>query len=117
MPIESSGFDNMVAAMTVDVPAIGADEWRVATEIFFKRTRERVHVVSGDLKRSGAMDILTSGDDVVGVVEYGGGTVDYAVIEARRGPEHDYLTPAAVESQPDYEAALGRTFDRFTKGG
>lgn len=116
MPIESQGFDEMAATMSVDVAAVGAEEWRAATDIFFGRTQERVHVVTGALKASGAADVLTSGDDVVGEVSYGGGLVDYALAEQRRGPEHDYLNPAFVDSQPDFEAALGRTFERVMGG-
>lgn len=116
MGIEASGLDGWTAAMAADVTEVGAEEWRTATDLFFGRTQERVHVVTGALKASGASDVLTDGETVVGLVEYGGGLVDYALAEQRRGPEHDYLNPAFVDAQADFETALQRTFERVMKG-
>jgi len=115
--IEADGLDQMMATMSIDVTRIGAEHWRTATDLFFGRTQERVHVVTGALKESGASDVLVDGETVVGLVEYGGGLVDYALIEQRRGPEHDYLNPAFVESVGDFEKAMGDTFERVMRGG
>jgi hypothetical protein len=83
--------------------------WEQATEVFFGRTQELVHVISGGLKSSGRRKTDREGDRIVGEVSYGGTPeCDYAVYEFRRGGSHDALGRGAEVTNRLYEATLAK---------
>lgn len=79
------------------------DEWYQANDAFFERTQRFVHILSGDLKRSGTMDVEIEGKTLVGATTYGGtqgteGPVDYAIYELAAGGSHDFIGRALASS-------------------
>ena len=82
--------------------------WQQATEYFFGRTQERVHILTGALKTSGQYEMETDGAQVDGVVSYGGGVVDYAAYELRRGGSHDFLNEPFRDTEDHFRAEFIR---------
>lgn len=93
----------------------GGATWKMANDHFFAETQRFVHVVSGDLKRSGHHDIHTQQNRVVATVEYGGEGVDYAAYELNRGGSHDFLALGWEASQDVFQAAFGDTWKRVVE--
>jgi hypothetical protein len=87
-------------------------EWNLANEHFFGETQRFVHVVSGDLKRSGQERVELEHGSLVAIVEYGSDTVDYAQQELDRGGEHDFFALAWESSQSVFEAVFGESWLR-----
>jgi hypothetical protein len=83
--------------------------WEQATEVFYGRTQEFVHVIGGGLKSSGRRKTVRNADRIVGEVAYGGTPeCDYAVYEFRRGGAHDALGRGAEVTNRLYEATLAK---------
>jgi hypothetical protein len=57
----------------------------------FRDTQTTVHVITGALKASGKLDTDFLDDEFRGTITYGGGSVDYAEYEQRRGGTHDFM--------------------------
>jgi hypothetical protein len=91
---------------------VGGPLWHLANEQFFSYTQEYVHVVSGDLKRSGREEVGLEGARVVATVEYGNEEVPYAQIEIDRGGDHDFMGRAWEASQPIFEDIFGASWNR-----
>ena len=81
-------------------------EWQAATDEFFARTQTFAHVITGAMKASGDSQVTASGDEVQGVLSYGGGGVDYTIYELRRGDSHDFYARAWTGMPTRYTDAL-----------
>ena len=92
-------------------------EWDRAMERFYGRSQETVHVISNELRRSGAHDTqLTERTECTGELVYGATPeVDYAKFEHDRGGEHAWMTIAFAMSRRDFERALGAGVDRHVR--
>lgn len=86
-----------------------------AVDYLFNQTQNRVHVLSGDLKASGRERVWREGPAVFGEIEYGGGEVDYAWFEMRRGGSHDFMSPAVVATERLFGAALEEAVDSMMR--
>jgi hypothetical protein len=80
--------------------------WGQATEVFFGRTQEAVHVITAALKASGREEVYRTGSEIVGVVSYGGPEAPYAKYEFRRGGSHDALRRGFERTDRIYQATL-----------
>lgn len=87
--------------------------WDQANDYAFSETQRRVHVLSGDLKRSGRQDkAQIDGLTLIGGFTYGGvpgqfhKIVNYAEYELARGGTHDFITPSVVAFRRRYEEAI-----------
>lgn len=90
----------------------GKAEWRAANDVFFSKTQQYVHVISGDLRTSGVLDVNDVGPTIVATITYGGvegtqGPVDYAAEEIARGGDHDFIGKAFGETTNILKAAVG----------
>lgn len=104
----------LVAPVTASV--VGQRRWKQATEAMFDASQEVVHVITGNLKASGRIEVTPELGAVVGEVAYGGEVgidrfVDYAEYEAARGGEHDYLLRAFLETEDQFMEAMGGIWD------
>jgi hypothetical protein len=109
----SANFDRWVRGFAMlghDAVAEGESEWDEATRAFYESTQRVVHVITGALKASGRMVVTREGDRLVGVVQYGGGSVDYALAERVRGGTHDYLQRGWQETERGFGEALRRVW-------
>ncbi len=77
--------------------------WTAGVEVFFGATQDVVHVVSGDLKRSGHASVAVVGPEMVGTVEY---DAEYAMDEILRGGDHDFMQRGFEQVQGVFESAL-----------
>lgn len=96
-----------------DAATEGVRQLRVATDLFFSKTQQFVHVLSGDLKASGDSAVVREGDEVHGEVEY---TEPYAQIEEDRGGEHAYMSRGWEAAADAYETAMGRVWSEVVGG-
>jgi hypothetical protein len=83
---------------------VDEQRWEQITEIFFGRTQENVHVISGVLKASGERRTWREGHRVTGEVK---SNAPYAGYEFRRGGDHDALRRGYEVTQQRYQQALG----------
>lgn len=67
----------------------GRDAWEAATEVFFDRTQEYAHVVTGEMKASGKAEVDIDADGLVGIVAYDS---EHAIFEEHRGGNHALIT-------------------------
>lgn len=100
------------AAKRASRPDVLRPEWEQANEIFFDRTQQYVHVITGDLKSSGRQRVVIEGGRLVGYVQYGDGTVDYAQAELDRGGDHDFLGRGWEATQVYISALFGKMWIR-----
>jgi hypothetical protein len=108
--IEVQGWDGMLAALDriADLPRGQVPHWEQATERFYGRSQELVHVDTVALKRSGRHSTTRIVHRVIGEVRYGGTHgVDYAIFEFARGGSHDALGLAFTRVSATYARALG----------
>lgn len=88
-------------------------QWQAAVEVFYTATQRHAHVLSGDMKRSGRMEVRQDGGlEIVGSVRYGGtvgagGNVDYVIYELRRGGSHDFFARGMNSARKRMEKAVG----------
>lgn len=84
----------------------GLDE---ALQKFFQDTQNRVHVLTGELKGSGTVQMFRGqGEDLVGTVTY---TSDHAMYEMARGGEHDFFTEPMMNALPSFAEACDNKFE------
>lgn len=92
------------------------EEWEIATEVMFDLTQQYAHVLSGDMKGSGEMEIASSTPtSITAHITYGGGqrsnvkphwkhqTIDYTQYELQRGESHDFFSRAHQRAQDRLE--------------
>lgn len=104
VPREFMAWQEGFAHLPQNMGLEGATVWELASEVFFDRTQEFVHVVTGRLKRSGRrLPVEVSGGQLTSGVEY---TAPYAEIEFGRGGDHDAIQRAWVASQELFDAAF-----------
>ena len=82
----------------IDVSKILKEELHKGGDLIMTDAKEKVHVISGDLKASGRVEKREH-------EVHGGFTKDYAMIEekrqgGRRGGSHAYLEPAVDKNGP-----------------
>jgi hypothetical protein len=87
-------------------------EWQQIVDVFFDRSQDAVHVVTGALKASGHAESSAEGTQIVGTVEYGGNGVDYAIAELMRGGTHDYLSTAYEKTSQQFRKGLVSILNR-----
>ena len=106
--IEVSNLDFWVKGLTAAEVGPGAVAvWSAAVDVWFSKTQQYVHVISGDLKSSGEQDVTLHGRVIEGALTYSGGPDrSYAVYEIRRGGAHDFLTRGFVATQKIFQRAL-----------
>lgn len=110
MPV-SKELDNWIDGferMDVTVRRAALAEWGDASRAMFDTSQALVHVITGNLKKSGRVDTLMLGRyEVAGVVSY---LADYAIYEHARGDSHAWITRAWNASQTKYRNALARVW-------
>lgn len=92
------------------------DEWEQATEVMFDLTQQYAHVLSGDMKKSGKMEIESHDrTSITAAITYGGTQksdakptwkhqlVDYTQYELARGESHDFFSRAHKKAQDRLE--------------
>lgn len=104
-----------------DVMREAEHHWAIATDLFFDRTQDAVHIQSGDLKASGRSSVRREGTSVIGEVKYGGvmgtrGMVDYAMEEEDRGGEHAYLSIGWQAAESAFNEAMPMTWNEVIAG-
>jgi hypothetical protein len=113
--IEVGGsFDQWMNGLgDMEVTQGAREEWDFVTETFFDRTQRVVHVISGNLKRSGRIETRQEGDRISTEVQYGGvmgtqGPVDYAAAEAALGGSHDFIGRAYASMAGRFQEGVGK---------
>jgi hypothetical protein len=117
--ITVSGLDRWQTALArMGQPGRDArDEWQRATEVFYNRTQEHTHIITGRLIASGRYEVEQHGDTLEGIVTYGGTEeVHYAAAEFARGGSHDALLIGFLEAQRHFVRALLRIMEREATG-
>ncbi|AMM44196.1 hypothetical protein BJD78_gp26 [Arthrobacter phage KellEzio] len=96
------------------LPASVVREWRAANEVFFSNTQQAAHVLSGDMKRTGSLEvelhesgILIDADLSYGGMAPSGEDVDYTIYELRRGGSHDFFARGLRQSTRILEEGVG----------
>jgi len=96
------------------LPASAVREWRAANEVLFSHTQQYAHVLSGDMKSTGNLEVELgeSGLTIDADLSYGGPAssgedVDYTVYELRRGGSHDFFARALKQSTSILEEGVG----------
>lgn len=112
-----SGFQSMPG----DFMRVAEDHWAVAMDLFFDRTQDAIHIVSGDLKASGRSAVRREGNNIVGELTYGGvmgtkGMVDYAMEEEDRGGEHAYISIGWQQAQASFDRAMPMMWEEVIAG-
>lgn len=94
--------------------------WDATTDVFFDRSQEYAHVLSGDMKDAGRATISHEGrGTIVGTVEYAdrgdkkGGV--HAVMEEKRGGEHAFLTRAWEATEAMFSRAIPEAWAEVTR--
>lgn len=78
-------------------------EFQQAGEVFFARSQQFVHVLSGDLLASGSIEIVATGGEVVARLTY---DTDYAIYENARGGSHAFIDRAWEATEQTFADAL-----------
>lgn len=108
--IEVDDWQGMLDALDrlADLPRGQVDKWEQATERFYDRSQQYVHVDTVALKRSGRHDTTRVVHRVIGEVVYGGRFgVDYALFEFARGGQHDALGRGFSATAATYAKTVG----------
>jgi hypothetical protein len=91
-----------------ELPKGQMELWEQATERFYDRSQQYVHVDTVALKRSGRHSTTRVVHKAIGQLVYGGTHgVDYAVFEFARGRSHDALGRAFNAVSATYARTLG----------
>lgn len=111
VPDQFRAWEAGFTSLPDDLEQVVELHWRIATDLFYDRTQQAVHVISGDLKTSGRSDVYSQGQTVVGDVIYGGvqgteGPVDYALEEEERGGDHAFMSRGWDGAQRVFDEAL-----------
>jgi hypothetical protein len=84
------------------------DKWETATERFYDRSQQFVHVDSVALKSSGRFDVQRVVHRAIGELVYGGTHgVDYAIYEFGRGGNHDAPQRAMNATAANFVRTVG----------
>jgi hypothetical protein len=116
--VHDGQFDRWVEGLA-DMDSVepeAVEIWEQATEYFYGRTQEAVHILTGDLKASGEYEIEPNGTTVEGVVSYGNEDVDYAIYELRRGGDHDFLNGAFADTEDHFKEEFLRAIAAQVRG-
>jgi hypothetical protein len=110
----SGAFDAWIdglGAIEREMVIAAATPWKAAADVFFDRTQQFVHVLTGDLKASGQRaEIKHDFAALVAEVVYDS---DHAIYELRRGGTHDFYGRALESTNDLFERALGQGFERM----
>lgn len=112
--VEESGLDAWIRGLDrMDEPDEHAETlWRQATDVMFDRSQSYVHVITGELKASGRVNMGRRTHELIGEVAYGGTPeCDYAVYEFARGGSHDALLRAFQTTGQVFERTLGQILE------
>lgn len=85
------------------------DEWADASRNLFVVSQSLVHVVTGELKSSGSIDVDQHGSVFEMVLSY---DADHAIYEHARGGSHAWMDRAWEVCQDDFAEALARGWVR-----
>src|SRR5690606_11811589 len=91
------------------------DVFEAAVERFYDNAQDRVHVMSGDLKDSGEVWTEIEGGEFRGHVGFGGGDVDYAIHEHRRGGNHALLKNGWLATEREFGDVLPEMWKRVLR--
>lgn len=108
--IRVSGWDGVVDALDriSRLPDGQMSTWRTATERFYDRSQQFVHVDSVALKSSGRFEVQRVVHRAIGELVYGGTHgVDYAIYEFARGGSHDAPQRAMNATAESFVRAVG----------
>lgn len=86
------------------------DEWTATSELFFSRSQDYAHVLSGDMKASGRLKVSVESPQLLTEVEY---TVPYAAYEHDRGGSHAYLARAWESTESLMSQAFPEAWERM----
>jgi hypothetical protein len=96
------------------LPPEAVREWRAANEVFFSNTQQAAHVLSGDMKRTGSLEVelgetghVIEADLSYGGIAPSGEDVDYVIYELRRGGSHDFFARGLRQSTRILEEGVG----------
>ena len=95
-------------------PELADGQSRVGNEVLFSHTQQYAHVLSGDMKSTGNLEVELgeSGLTIDADLSYGGPAasgedVDYTIYELRRGGSHDFFARALKQSTKILEEGGG----------
>ncbi len=100
------------ALSSFEVDDVAVREWQAVNDVYFSRTQQYAHVLSGDMKRSGRQETRTAGRQIITETVYGGVSgsqgrpVDYAIYEIRRGGSHDFIGRALNATATTFQQGL-----------
>ena len=102
-------WENGLTNLQVDANAKAV--WDQAADVYFARTQQYAHVISGDMKRTGSKTTRIEGQTVVSGAVYGGiapsgKNVNYVQFEIARGGSHDFLGRAIVSTQRIFQSVM-----------
>lgn len=92
-----------MATLPATAGVLGMAEMQAATDVFYDRSQQAVHVLTGHLKGSGDSRVFQESGQIVGEVEY---TADYAGFENARGDDHAFMDSAWEASAQHFENML-----------
>jgi hypothetical protein len=93
------GFATVDAGLQIEV----LHAWKTATDLFFDRTQEYAHVLTGEMKQSGSAEVEANPRQVVGRVQYDS---PHALYEEARGGSHALITRGWEAAAGTYQRAL-----------
>lgn len=86
----------------------GRAAWEAANEAFYDTTQDLAHVDTGDMKRSGARQVVQAGEDLVAEVSY---DEVPTIFEEARGGDHAFLSNSWERCEPVFAEALPAAFE------
>lgn len=81
----------------------GQGPWVQVMDQLHDNTRSLVHVITGRLQASGETTVKVEGNQIVGEMLW---DTPYAIYEAARGGNHDYLTRGYLGTQSEFPKAV-----------
>lgn len=94
-------FDSLGQIATNEARSV----WEEFGQAFFDRTQEYAHVITGEMKASGHLDVGGEGLETSIEVHY---DAEYTKYELARGGSHDFMTRGWQASRADFEQAMPR---------
>lgn len=90
----------------------GRDEWTAAMEMFYDRTQEFAHVLTGEMKSSGEVEVTFGSGEITGTLTYDS---EHAVWEEQRGGSHAFITRGWEATESMFERAFPDMWSRITE--
>ena len=93
---------------------LALQRWNESVRSLYEAADRVVHVITGDLKRPGHVNVRITQDELIGEVIY---DTDYAIYEHARGGEHAFLDRAWEETSREFEQFFDTMFTEVFRPG